>query len=134
MMQHLILIRGLPGSGKSTFAAIISEEHKYPIIAVDDFFTDEQGNYRFNHLLNHEAYRRCEQRTRDALQAGAQKVIVHHTFTMDWEMEPYFKLAKQFDSLLHVLTMEKYHAHENIHEISEAQIQKMAAKYKVKLY
>ena len=48
-------------------------------------------------------------------------------------MEPYFKLAKENNYKIFVLTMENYHSGENIHEISKEQINKMAEKYKVKL-
>jgi hypothetical protein len=61
------------------------------------------------------------------------KVFVHNTFTMDWELEPYFKLASKFNYALFVVTVENYHGKQNTHGVSEEQLQKMAEKYKVKL-
>jgi hypothetical protein len=52
---------------------------------------------------------------------------------MDWELEPYFKLASQFNYSLFVVTVENYHGKQNTHGVSEEQLQKMAEKYKVKL-
>jgi predicted kinase len=131
-MKELILLRGLPGAGKSTTAHILSKG-KYPVFSVDDFFTDSAGNYHFEFDKNHLAYAQCQEKTRSAMSEGIEKIFVHNTFTMDWEMKPYFELAKEFRYRLHVLTVEKYHSGENVHEISDEQIRKMAEKYKVKL-
>jgi predicted kinase len=130
---NLILLRGLPGAGKTTFAKLISQDGIYPVISVDEYFENESGEYHFRFEENHIAYQQCFEKTKTALQEGNELVIVHHTFTMDWEMEPYQKLSKEFDCRLHVLTVENYHHSENTHDISKEQIEKMAAKYKVKL-
>ena len=61
------------------------------------------------------------------------KIIIHNTFTMDWELEPYFKLASQYNYAMFVVTVENYHQSGNAHEVSDEQLQKMAEKYKVKL-
>jgi predicted kinase len=132
-MQSLILLRGLPGSGKSTLANVLSENGRYPVFSVDDFFTDQHGNYQFKFEKNHVAYQQCEDNTRNALQTGVEKIFIANTFTMLWEMEPYFKMAAEFNCKFFVVTVEKYHNGHNIHNISEEQLQKMAEKYKVKL-
>jgi len=133
-VNSLILLRGLPGSGKSTLAALLSENNTYPIFSVDDYFTDEiTGEYIFSFSDNHLAYKQCEELTKDAMKQTIAKVFVHNTFTMDWELEPYFKLASEFNYTLFVLTVENYHKQTNTHGVSNEQLQKMAEKYKVKL-
>lgn len=133
-MAFLILLRGLPGSGKSTLAGVLSENSKYPVLSIDDYFTDPNtGNYSFKFDENHLAYRQCEQRTRDEMEAGTEKILVDNTFTLEWELEPYFKLAADFNYTVFTVTVERRHKGQNIHEVSEEQISKMAAKYKVVL-
>ena len=105
--KSIILIRGLPGSGKSTLARALSENGKYQVYSVDDYFTDENGNYNFDHSKNYLAYEECKKNVLSEIQKKAEKIFV--------------------------LTMENYHSGENIHEISKDQINKMAEKYKVKL-
>ncbi|MBP6334450.1 MAG: AAA family ATPase [Bacteroidia bacterium] len=130
----IIFLRGLPGSGKTSLALRLSENGKYPIHSVDDYFIDKQTNeYTFDHLKNHLAYSACEAKTRQSMIDGYEKVFLDNTFTMEWEMEPYFHLAKEFDYDVFVLTVENWHGGKNRHQISEEQLQKMAAKYKVKL-
>ncbi len=131
--KNLILLRGLPGAGKSAIAHLLSEKGKHPIFSIDDYFTDSNGDYRFQFDKNHLAYSHCEQRTATAMQEDAEIIFVHNTFVYDWEMEPYFKLSAKHGYTLFVLTVEKHHTKENIHEVSEEQLNKMVEKYKVKL-
>jgi len=84
--QSLILLRGLPGAGKTTFAQLISENNCYPIYSVDDYFTDDSGNYAFQFDENYKAYAACLKNVEHAIENGHLKIIVHNTFTMDWEM------------------------------------------------
>ncbi len=129
----LILLRGLPGSGKSTLAKTLSENGKYPVFSVDDYFT-ENGMYNFEFEKNHLAYKNCEANTLKAIHENIEKVFVANTFTIDWEIEPYFKMAAENNYSVFVVTVEKHHDGSNIHEIPEEQIRKMAEKYKVRLY
>jgi adenylate kinase family enzyme len=67
--RALILLRGLPGSGKTTLAKLLSENNTYPVFSVDDYFTNEvTGEYIFNFQNNHLAYKQCEALTKDAMQ------------------------------------------------------------------
>lgn len=131
--KSLILLRGLPGSGKSTLAEFLSEDGKYPVYSVDQFFTNENGKYTFDHQKNHIAYEECRKNTLSAIQKSTEKIFVDNTFTIDWEMEPYFKMAQENSYRIFVVTVENYHGKANIHEIPEEQISKMADKYKIRL-
>ena len=132
-MKSLILLRGLPGAGKSTLAGVLSE-NQYPIFSVDDYFTNsETGVYHFEFDKNHLAYKQCEEQVKQAMESNVSKIFVANTFTLEWELTPYFKLAAEYSYQLHVVTVEKYHTNANIHEVSEAQIKKMTAKYVLKL-
>ncbi len=134
-LPALILLRGLPGSGKSTLATALSENGKYPVFSIDDYFTDPvTGAYHFEFDKNYLAYQNCEEQTQAALESGFGKVFVANTFTLGWEIEPYLKLAAELNYSVFVVTIEKYHNSNNVHEVSEEQIRKMAEKYKVKLF
>ena len=133
--KSLLLLRGLPGSGKTTLGRILSEKNKYPVFSVDDFFTDPStGNYQFEFDKNHLAYKACEENVTKAMERNEQKIFVANTFTMKWEMEPYFKLASRYNYAIYVVTVENYHEQKNIHSVTDEQILKMAEKYHVKLF
>jgi predicted kinase len=133
-MKSLIILRGLPGSGKSTLAKELSEEGKYPVFSVDDFFTDENGTYNFQFEKNHLAYKACEQNVKQRMLAGVTKIFVDNVFSLEWEIEPYFKLASEHNYRVFVVTVEHRHHGKNIHEVSGEQLKKMAEKYKVILF
>jgi len=130
MGANLYLVRGLPGSGKSTFARALSVN----CYSADDFFTRD-GVYDFDPRLIGNAHLECQDKTKHSLSYG-DDVAVANTFTQRWEMEPYFKIAKKvpgvnlfvvslFDSGL--TDIELYRR--NVHEVPLETIQKMRARY-----
>ncbi|WP_317898371.1 AAA family ATPase [Aurantibacillus circumpalustris] len=130
-MSVLILLRGLPGAGKSTLATILSE-NKWPVFSVDSYFTDPVTNkYDFQFEKNHLAYKQCQDNTEQAMSSAIEKIFIDNTFTLEWEMEPYFKLASKYTYQVFVVTVENRHKSKNTHNISEEQLKKMAEKYKV---
>jgi predicted kinase len=132
--RSLILLRGLPGAGKSTLAGVLAEGKKYPVFSVDSYFySGEEGKYEFRFRENHLAYKKCEDDTGQAMKQGIKKIFVDNTFTLEWEMEPYFKLASEFAYRIYVVTVEHRHGGKNIHGIDEESLKRMAEKYKVVL-
>jgi predicted kinase len=130
--RSLILLRGLPGSGKSTLAGILSEEKKYPVFSVDSYFySGEENKYEFRFKENHLAYKKCQDDAEVAIKQGIPKIFIDNTFTLEWEMAPYFKLASKYDYRVFVLTVENRHGGKNVHGIDEERLKKMAEKYKV---
>lgn len=134
MSRDLVILRGLPGSGKSELAKLLSENGRYPVFGIDDYFTDANGVYQFKFEENFKAYEYCRARTEQAMQAEVSKIFLDNVFSLEWEMEPYFKLARQYQYRVHVLTVENRHHSENRHGVSTDQIQRMAEKYKVVLF
>jgi predicted kinase len=91
-MQRLFLVRGLPGSGKSTLGRDLAPAFCF---AADDYFM-VGGEYRFVPAHLPAAHADCQARTRAALVAGAT-VAVCNTFTQRWELEPYLSLARDLN-------------------------------------
>mgnify|MGYP003660453830 CR=1 FL=1 len=87
-MSELILVRGLPGSGKTTFGYKISLE----VHAADDYF-EKSGSYVFDANKLPEAHADCQERVGNALEANDGPVVVTNTFSCRWEMEPYFQMG-----------------------------------------
>jgi len=99
--MKLIIVRGLPGSGKTTFAKAFEKRlaatgENTTVIAADDHFTSEDG-YNFNPAELGKAHSSCRARTLQALREG-HHVIVHNTFTKVNEFDPYLSIAAQTSS------------------------------------
>ncbi|PKR53077.1 ATP-binding protein [Thalassospira marina] len=118
----LLLIRGLPGSGKSTLARRLCQADEHFHIEADMFMTDAKGRYRFSAAKLGEVHARCEQETRQHLQAG-HHVIVANTFSQIWEMQPYLDMAKTLG--IPVQIIECQGQFKSIHDVPERSIRDM---------
>lgn len=129
MQPHLYLIRGLPGSGKTTLARKLAVQ----VFAADDYFY-KNGEYRFDPSQLGHAHAACQRNTEAALRGG-QTVAVANTFTQRWELQPYIELGAKYNAILTVidlfdsgLTVEQLAAR-NEHGVPAANIAAMHARY-----
>ena len=128
MLQTLILIRGIPGSGKTTLAKSFARALNFCHYEADQYFLSGQGEYVFEPKYLELAHRRCFLNTKEALEAG-HSVIVSNTFTRKWEMEPYKNLAASLGVQVSVLICNN--EFQNIHGVPEAKVQQMKERFEL---
>lgn len=90
-MKTVKILRGLPGSGKSTWA---KNNFLKPIISADDFHMID-GVYKYDPTKAGEAHADCLRRFTRSLIVGDQDttIIVDNTNTRTFELAPYVQLA-----------------------------------------
>lgn len=123
---RLILIRGLPGSGKSTRAKQICNEIDAIHFETDMYFIDSEGKYNFDANKLPQAHLWCQQQVEAALAEG-KSVVVSNTFVRHWEMKAYQILAKRYDIAIEVQTCTG--RFQNIHKVPTSVIQSMQKRW-----
>lgn len=135
MSAQLIIIRGLPGAGKSTLAGrlwdsiTMSEDGDHNgcvMLSADDYMIDENNNYKFDPTRLSECHASCQLDTLKFLSDG-YVVIVHNTFTQQWELQPYRDMAETLNIPLQEITVKG--PWKNTHGCPEEKIAQMAARW-----
>jgi len=133
---ELILLRGLPGSGKSTLAKIILQlrsTDEPEVLSADDFFEDKEGDYNFDSSKLKEAHNYCQFRCSERMRQQKARIVVANTFTQEWEMDEYFKMAERYNYRVHTVIVENRHGNENVHGVPEDKLQQMKNRFQIKL-
>lgn len=93
LQKLLILLRGLPGSGKTTLSRILLGQSRDGIVfSTDDYFHHQDG-YRYNVNQLGDAHDWNQNRAKQAIDQGRSPVIIDNTNTQAWEMKPYVEMA-----------------------------------------
>ena len=133
----LILLRGVPGSGKSTLGEVIlytpGSNNTNNVLSADDFFIDEHGNYIFDATKIKEAHNQCQLKCAERMKLQLSKIVVANTFTQDWEMTPYFEMSERYNYRVHTIIVENRHNGKNVHEVPEDKLQVMKDRFEIKL-
>ncbi|RZC35493.1 NEDD4-binding protein 2 [Asbolus verrucosus] len=137
----LVILRGLPGSGKSRLAVAITDVALGPgnnsnhILSTDDFFVQQRG-YLFDPQRLQEAHEWNHRRAFQAMSRGFSPVIIDNTNTQMWEMKPYAMMATDYGYMIEILEPdtwwcfnEKELAKRNVHGVPRAKIKDMLERY-----
>jgi predicted kinase len=139
MEKVLYIVRGLPGSGKSTFAKMLVGED-FLVCEADKYFIDkETGEYNFDFTKIKEAHKFCQDTVETYMKDSLvndqfyREIAVSNTFTQEWEMRPYFELAKNYGYKVFSVIVENRHGGTNQHEVPEEVLTKMRERFEITL-
>ncbi|XP_029802842.1 NEDD4-binding protein 2 isoform X3 [Suricata suricatta] len=132
----LVLLRGLPGSGKSYLARTLQEDNPSGVILSTDDYFYINGQYQFDVKYLGEAHEWNQNRAKEAFEKKVSPIIIDNTNLQAWEMKPYVSLSQKHK--YKVLFREpdtwwkfkpKELARRNIHGVSKEKITRMLEHY-----
>jgi len=136
--KQLILMRGCPGSGKSTKARELAG-HFGQVFSTDDYFVDAAGQYNWNGNALGKAHDWNQRRSLAAMHANIPIVVIDNTHTTLREMRsylPHINLARQLGYTVRIAepdTNWKFKANElfarGTHNVPQEHIEKMLKRY-----
>lgn len=131
----LIILRGLPGSGKTSFAKYMFSNN---VFEADQYFYDENGNYNFDATKLHAAHMDCQNRVEKLMQMSSttqygSEIVVSNTATTEKELKPYYDLAEKYDYKVVSLIVENRHGSKNVHNVPDEKLEQMRNRFSIKL-
>jgi len=123
----LYAIRGLPGSGKTSFAKSLNLQ----FFEADQYF-EKFNNGKFDHKLLKKAHQYCYESVKQELEKG-QSAIVSNTMTSKEELKEYEYLAKELNIKFVSLILENRHNGSSVHNVPTSSIEQMKKRFDIKL-
>ena len=125
----LIILRGVSGSGKSTFADFLLriydfQECTFRKFEADQWFVDNNEPWNPRYLQT--AHEWCQAEVKKSLQDG-YITVVSNTTTTKKELQPYIKIATDLDVQYFVLISDSDYI--NIHGVDENKVKKQAERF-----
>ena len=129
----LYIVRGLPGSGKSTFAKSLSRALNCPHFE-EDMWLFTKGHYYWTPERFEIAVETCLRETELAmLNYNVNAIVVSNVFETEDMLEPYATLAKKHDWPVTYLVAENRRGGVNIHNVPDEALDQMKAEFQVRL-
>ncbi|XP_062311709.1 NEDD4-binding protein 2-like 1 [Osmerus eperlanus] len=95
--KHLIILRGLPGSGKTRLANEILQDYRSgEIYSTDDYFKEENGDWIYPPPTvgeRHAAHKHLIDEVFEAMKERVHPIVIDNTNVEQWEMWPYVNMA-----------------------------------------
>lgn len=123
-MPKLIIVRGLPGSGKSTFAKAAFPELEH--VEADQYFMKD-GEYNWDKSKLHSAHSYCYNKVLGLLHEG-KGVVVSNTFVTRNDITNYLCM-EDLVSEIQIYIFELHTSFGSIHNVPEETIAKMKDKW-----
>jgi predicted kinase len=132
MSKVMIIVRGVSGTGKTTYAKAAADGmasdtvySRSAHIEADQFFTDQDGAYHFASEWLGDAHRWAQLEVKKNM-IHWNDIVVSNTFTTFKEIKPYLELANEFKYTVYVVTLTKEFG--SVHNVPEEVMERQRAR------
>lgn len=129
----LLVLRGVPGCGKSSFAKYLEclvqsaedgkllcqEGNGCTICSADNFFTEKYGYYNWNAAEIGVAHNYCRTKCENAMNDGIELIIIDNVNAKVSDFSFYIDKAKEYGYSYTSLVVENRNETKNIHGVNE---------------
>lgn len=129
MSNILYIVRGISGSGKTTFAETLD----CPVFAADDWMVNSRGEYTFNPDKLFFCHNSCINAIEEGMKSNTPKLAVANTFTREKEIQPYLDLARKYGYQAFSLIVENRHGGKNSHNVPDHVLAAQKNRFQIKL-
>ncbi|HOG38300.1 MAG TPA: hypothetical protein PLD95_02395 [bacterium] len=129
MEKTLILVRGLPGSGKTTFSELFGKTN----ICSNDDYHMVKGKYEWKKEKEALARFECQKKCERLMTTNTPTIVVANTLTTSDEMSPYYILADKYNYRVFSVIVENRHDGISLHNVPNDTIQEMRNRFEIKL-
>jgi len=132
MVKQLVIMRGVSGSGKTTYVS-----HHFPsatVCSADHFFDRGAHPPSFDPKLLSLAHHQCLMSAMNSIENGDEYIVIDNTNTQRWEYEHYIWLGNQFGYHIRIIRLQPPLAPEilesrNVHQVTKQTILNMLYRF-----
>lgn len=132
MEKQVVILRGLPGSGKSDLAWMLWKTMGATVCSADYYFYDGD-EYVFDATKLGDAHAKCKEDFIHAIQNDEDVIVVDNTNTQQKEFEWYELTATHHGYTIRHLIVENRHGGVSSHKVPRETINKMRNRFEVQL-
>ena len=93
----MVIMKGLPGSGKSSVTRKLQEIYSDAVVCSADHYFITNGKYKFEADKLEEAHKVCQEKAKWAAQNNYHVVVIDNANIKRWESGSYLQIAKQYN-------------------------------------
>lgn len=124
----LVILRGLPGSGKSTFAELF----RAPICSADDFLMVD-GVYVWTQARVRRAHELCETKCKSLMEAEEPLIILSNMNVKARDWRTYREMAEKHDYMVFTVIVENRHGGKNSHGVTDEMLKDIEERFSIML-
>lgn len=130
---NVIILRGLPGAGKSTLSDLLTGGNNDLVCEADNYMVNKDGEYEFNPKKLGYAHGRCMSKFKGLVNKGEPLIVVSNTSTKLGEFKSYKAYAEENGYRVTCTIVENRHGNVSVHDVPEESMEIMRERFQVQL-